>query len=311
MGSRTVDTIRAKLDQLSHGTRNHSDKCHLGRRQIPGFHSCQWRDEWLAAPTRNSRYSWSWVSFTVNSFTGQIASLTSYSPFITEGDAIDFEPGSELPAHFTYWRFPIPSSYQVSAPGHANTLQLLPSQLNLTALNGNYAGPSGQTFVGRRQQDTLFTYSVDIDFPPTTLEAEAGVTVFLTQNHHLDLGVAMLPANSSTGVFPGPINATTLPGDASEPMLQFRFRGISSVAVPDPAIVPVPDVWREQKLRLEIRADNATHYTFSAGPANARSQMQTLVDASNTAVSWGFTGETFQPLSRFCSTEFVVRLRDY
>lgn len=165
--------------------------------------------------------------------------------------------------------------------------------------------------MGRRQQDTLFAYSVNIDFSPTTLEAEAGVTVFLTQNHHLDLGVAMLPANSSTGVFPGTINAITLPEDRAEPILQFRFRGISSVAVPDPVVVPVPDVWREQKLRLEIRADNATHYTFSAGPADSRSQMQTLVEASNTAVSWGFTGESFQVLSLLYSTEFVVRLSDY
>ncbi|KAI4603952.1 hypothetical protein KJ359_000074 [Pestalotiopsis sp. 9143b] len=241
----------------------------------------------------------------------EVLDIPGSGPFITEGDTIDFEPGSELPAHFTYWRFPIPSSYQVSPPGHANTLQLLPSHLNLTALNGNYAGPSGQTFVGRRQQDTLFAYSVNIDFSPTTLEAEAGVTVFLTQNHHLDLGVAMLPANSSTGVFPGTINAITLPEDRAEPILQFRFRGISSVAVPDPVVVPVPDVWREQKLRLEIRADNATHYTFSAGPADSRSQMQTLVEASNTAVSWGFTGESFQVLSRLYSTEFVVRLSDY
>ncbi|KAF7531361.1 hypothetical protein G7054_g8969 [Neopestalotiopsis clavispora] len=211
-------------------------------------------------------------------------------PFIGQGDDIEFEPGSEVPAHFTYWRFPIPSSYQVSPPDHANTLQLLPSNLNLTALNGNYAGPSGQTFVGRRQQDTLFTYSVNMDFSPTSLEEEAGVSVFLTQNHHLDLGIAMLPANSSTlSSFPGPVNATTLPDDPSKPIPQLRFRAMSYIAVPDPVIVPLPDVWRGRALRLEIRASNATHYTFSAGPADARSQMQTLVEASNAAVSWGFT----------------------
>ncbi|KAF3001117.1 hypothetical protein E8E14_007755, partial [Neopestalotiopsis sp. 37M] len=216
------------------------------------------------------------------------------------GDNIDFEPGSELPAHFTYWRFPIPSSYQVSPPDHANTLQLLPSNLNLTALNGNYAGPSGQTFVGRRQQDTLFTYSVNMDFSPTSLEEEAGVSVFLTQNHHLDLGIVMLPANSSTlSSFPGPVNATTLPDDPSEPIPQLRFRAMSYIAVPDPVIVPLPDVWRGRALRLEIRASNATHYTFSASPADARSQMQTLGEASNAAVSWGFTGVI---LGVFCTT---------
>lgn len=129
------------------------------------------------------------------------------SPLISlgavEGDAFDFPPNSTLPAHFTYWRYPIESSYIVSPPEKPNSLRLTPSKLNLTALNGNYAGPDGQTFIGRRQQDTLFSYSVELDFQPTEEEEEAGVTVFLTQNHHLDLGVVLLPASSSTQAFPG------------------------------------------------------------------------------------------------------------
>ncbi|KAI0812878.1 glycosyl hydrolase [Xylaria sp. FL0064] len=210
-------------------------------------------------------------------------------PFITAGDAIDFHPGTKLPAHFTYWRYPIPESYVVSPPEKPNTLRLSPSKLNLTALNGNYAGPKGQTFVGRRQQDTLFTFSVDMDFSPTNPEAEAGVSVFLTQNHHLDLGIIMLPPASSTGVFPGDAgNSSAETG--SDLIPQFRFRGISYVAVPEDIVVPVPMAWRDRKLRLEIRASNATHYVFSAGPADAMSQMKTLVEVSNEPVSWGFTG---------------------
>ncbi|KAI1274692.1 glycosyl hydrolase [Xylaria sp. FL0933] len=210
-------------------------------------------------------------------------------PFITAGDAIDFHPGTKLPAHFTYWRFPIPESYIISPPEKPNTLRLSPSRLNLTALNGNYAGPEGQTFVGRRQQDTLFTFSVDVDFSPTASEAEAGVSVFLTQNHHLDLGVVMLPAASSTGVFPGDVSNSSAEA-GSELIPQFRFRGISYVAVPEDIVVPVPMAWRDRKLRLEIRASNATHYVFAAGPADAMSQMKTLVEVSNEPVSWGFTG---------------------
>ncbi|KAI1848871.1 hypothetical protein JX266_005299 [Neoarthrinium moseri] len=209
-------------------------------------------------------------------------------PFIDQGDVIDFEPGSSLPAHFTHWRFPIAESYQVSPSGHNDTLRLNPSNLNLTALNGNYAGPSGQSFVGRRQQDTLFTYSVDMDFLPNSIEAEAGVTVFLTQNHHFDMGVVMLPANSSTGPFPG--TNRTLSGDHSAPIPHFRFRGISYTAVPEPVTVPVPESWQNDTLHLEIKASNMTHYTFSAGPAHAKSQMRALIDVSNAAVSWGFTG---------------------
>ncbi|KAI1292446.1 glycosyl hydrolase [Xylaria venustula] len=209
-------------------------------------------------------------------------------PFITAGDVIDFNPGTKLPAHFTYWRFPIPESYVVSPLEKPGTLRLTPSRLNLTALNGNYAGPEGQTFVGRRQQDTLFTFSVDVDFSPTDseVEAEAGVSVFLTQNHHLDLGVVLLPAANSTGVFPGESHANI----DSELIPQFRFRGISYVAVPEDIVVPVPTAWRDAKLRLEIKANNATHYAFSAGPADAMSDMKTLLEVSNEPVSWGFTG---------------------
>ncbi|KAI0133485.1 glycosyl hydrolase [Xylariales sp. AK1849] len=214
--------------------------------------------------------------------------LDGQGPFISQGDRVDFQPGSTLPAHFTYWRYPIAESYHISPPGHLSTLQLSPSKLNLTALNGNYAGPTGQTFVGRRQQDTLFTYSVNLDFSPTENEAEAGVSVFLAQNHHLDLGVVMLPANSSTAPFPG-TNATE-PSDPSELKPHFRFRGISYNVVPDPVIVAVPGDWVGKTLRLEIKASNATHYALSAGPADAMSEMQTLIDVSNAPVSWGFTG---------------------
>ncbi|OTA91884.1 glycoside hydrolase family 43 protein [Hypoxylon sp. CO27-5] len=207
-------------------------------------------------------------------------------PFITDGDTIDFAPGSSLPVHFTYWRFPIPESYTVSPPDYPNTLRLNPSKLNLTGLNGNYAGPDGQTFVGRRQQDTLFTYSVDLDFSPTSLEEEAGVSVFLTQNHHLDLGVVMLPANRSTSSFPGTNNLS----NSSELIPQLRFRGISYIPVPDDIIVPIPESWSSKSLRLEIKAHNMTHYSMSAGPADALSQMWTILDVSNSPVSWGFTG---------------------
>ncbi|KAI0012993.1 glycoside hydrolase family 43 protein [Xylariaceae sp. FL0662B] len=222
------------------------------------------------------------------SFRPSILDIDGPGPLITEGDEIDFVPGSALPAHFTYWRYPISESYTVSPPEHPNTLRLNPSKLNLTALNGNYAGPDGQTFIGRRQQDTLFTYSVNVQFAPASLEEEAGVSVFLTQNHHLDLGVVMLPASNATTAFPS--TNLTFPSDSSELIPQFRFRGISYVPVPHDIIMPVPRTWAEKTLRLEIKAYNMTHYSFSAGPADALSEMRTIVDVPNSAVSWGFTG---------------------
>ncbi len=217
------------------------------------------------------------------------------SPFIADGDDVDFAPGTSLPAHFTHWRPPVAESYTVSPPGHPNTLRLTPSGLNLTALNGNYAGAGGQTFVGRRQQDTLFAYGVDLDYSPAAAHEEAGVTVFLTQNHHLDVGVVMLPASASTASFPG-TNATVPAAAETEPsrrlIPQFQFRGVSYVPVPDPVVMPVPGGWVEQTLRLEIEASNSTHYSFSVGPAAARSEAQTIVWVSNQPVSYGFTGRS-------------------
>lgn len=225
--------------------------------------------------------------------------LPGPGPFINEGDAIDFAPGSAIPAHFTYWRFPNASRFAISPDGHSNTFQLQPSALNLTARNGNYAGPGGQTFVGRRQQDTLFTYRVTLAYSPTTRGEEAGVTAFLTQNHHLDLGVVLLPAHESTARLPG--TRSTPPADADTPIPQIRYRGLSGVAaVPAPIIAPVPDAWTGRPLTLEIQSVNATHFAFSVGPAGAESEKQTVLYASNDALSYGFTGkaaETSESLS--------------
>jgi hypothetical protein len=186
--------------------------------------------------------------------------------------------------------------FQVSPAGHANCLRINPSNLNLTAINGNYAGPTGQAFVGRRQQDTLFTYSVTVDFNPTMVNEEAGVTAFLTQNHHLDLGVVMLPAKARTASFPGDKDSKVHSGDELLP--HFRFRGMSYVPVPADVVMPVPAAWVGSSLRMEISAKNMSHYSFSAGPADAMSEMHTVIDVSNEPVSWGFTGESFSPFSR-------------
>ncbi|KAF3762049.1 family 43 glycoside hydrolase [Cryphonectria parasitica EP155] len=211
-------------------------------------------------------------------------------PFISEGDDYQFPPGSSIPAHFTYWRYPNTSSFTISPPeDHPNTLKLLPSTLNLTALNGNYAA-GGQTFIGRRQQETLFTYRVTLDYQPTALDEEAGVTAFLTQNHHLDLSLALLPANQSTQAFPGTNTTNTTTNTTTALIPQIRYRGISTKTVPDPIVAPLPSEWVGRPLTFEIKAANMTHFSFSVGPAGAESEMQTVLYAANSALSYGFTG---------------------
>ncbi|RYP72006.1 hypothetical protein DL771_004475 [Monosporascus sp. 5C6A] len=129
---------------------------------------------------------------------------------------------------------------------------------------------------------------VNLDFHPSSLEEEAGVSVFLTQNHHLDLGVVMLPSNSSTATLPNTGNGIVRQSGTLAPHL--RFRGESYVPVPDDIIAPLPEAWLGRTLRLEVRASNMTHYSLSAGPADAMSETMTILDVSNEPVSWGFTG---------------------
>ncbi|KAF2733436.1 xylosidase : arab-like proteininofuranosidase [Polyplosphaeria fusca] len=199
-----------------------------------------------------------------------VQNLPGDGPFVTEGDVnIQFPPGSSMPPHFVHWRLPNEASYAISPPERPNTLRLKPSVLNLTGLDGNSGGPGGQTFVGRRQVDTLFTYSVTMDFHPTAAdEEEAGVTLFLTQNHHARLGIV------------GRQNST-------EP--HFRFEAISSVPVPEGFTMPMPTAWQNSTtLRMQIQTANTTHFSFAAAPVGRDLVVVAYVPAA--AVSWGFTG---------------------
>jgi beta-xylosidase len=218
-------------------------------------------------------------------------------PLITAPDEIDFAPGTSLPPQLVHWRLPIARNYIVSPRGHRNSLQLTSSVLNLTGYDGNYAGPAGQTFISRRQVDTFFTFSVTLDYSDlSALEDEAGVSVFLVQNHHFDLGVVMLPLHASSEgsstVDPTSTASTSYATGANTFTLapHFRFRGISYQPVPPEIVIPVNDTWLDQPLTLEIKAFNYTHYSLSAGPAAHQHLLQTIAYAPAAAVSFGFTG---------------------
>jgi beta-xylosidase len=43
--------------------------------------------------------------------------LQGIGAFVSSPDAIDFAPGSEIPYHFLYWRFPRADSYTISTQG--------------------------------------------------------------------------------------------------------------------------------------------------------------------------------------------------
>jgi hypothetical protein len=108
------------------------------------------------------------------------------------------------------------------------------------------------------------------------------------QNHHVDLGVVLLP-NTSSSASPQPLAP------------YFRFSATSYLAVPPPLLVPVHSSYPNYttpsnpnatslNLYLEIKAINVTHYAFSAGPIDAMSDTITIGYAPAADVSFGFTG---------------------
>lgn len=204
----------------------------------------------------------------------KINANTLFSPFVDEGDNnLTFPPDSSIPPHFAYWRPPLTENYAISVPDHPNTLRLKPSKLNLTAIDGNSPGPGGQTFISRRQVDTLFDFSFDLDYQPKTLEEEAGISLFLTQNHHARFGIAMLPLANSTSLVP-----------------HFRFHAISYIRVPPDFTVPVDESWLNKPLTMILKTVNITHYAFGAGPADGSVPIRTLAHVPGDIISWGFTG---------------------
>ena len=185
--------------------------------------------------------------------------------FVKDPDYYKFSPGSFIPSHFSYWRFPQTQNYAVSPKGHPNTLRLLPSRANLTG-DATFVPTDGITFIGRRQTDTLFTYSVDVNYSPSEIGEESGATLFLTQSYHVDLGIVRL---NKTGTY-----------------LRFRAEGPNA---PKETVVPISQNWCDQGMQLQIQAYNITHFSFSAGPKGG--QIKQIANIPGTFVSNGFTGK--------------------
>ncbi|KAL2838090.1 glycoside hydrolase family 43 protein [Aspergillus pseudoustus] len=166
-------------------------------------------------------------------------------------DVVDFAPGSSFPKHFLHWSIPGPSAYRISPNGHPYSLGLRPSNANLT---GDISLPTAQnrTLVARKQAHSLFTFEVDILFRPSVNGEEAGVTVFLTPQQHLDLGIGLL--------------------DQDAPSIFFRVVDIGCSETGDlPAqFYSLPKHWQQRHVRLQVRAVNETTYRFAASLAHDR-----------------------------------------
>tara|TARA_R110002003_G_scaffold140_13_gene12828 strand:- start:7378 stop:9108 length:1731 start_codon:yes stop_codon:yes gene_type:complete len=192
----------------------------------------------------------------------------------SDPDVYDFKMNSTIPNNLVHWRVPAEGAFQITKKGLAVT----PSRNNLTGIPfGDVAlsGQRGLSFIGRRQTDTLFKYSVDLVSRPQSADHEAGVTIFLTQVNHIDLGIVYLQD----------LNATNSAG-----RLYFRFRVESQnvpVDVPEEKIVPVPAGWKSSPIRLEIKTLNNVTYELSAMPAEDPRKAMKIGSASAALVSGG------------------------
>lgn len=148
----------------------------------------------------------------------------------------------------------------------------MPSRNNLTGVLGpgetaELSGRRGLAFVGRRQTHSLFDFTVDLSFDPQGNNEEAGVTVFLTQMNHIDLGVVRL--------------------SETEPQLSLRFRAEGTGMRPQSKVVPVPNTWSSGPIQLQVQAVSTSQYELSAMPVDDRGSKIVVESASGQLLSGG------------------------
>ncbi|ETS75452.1 hypothetical protein PFICI_12396 [Pestalotiopsis fici W106-1] len=209
---------------------------------------------------------------------GSTRNVPGDGPFNSDPDTYDFlETGAAIPRNLVYWRVPRDGAFSVTDQG----LQIIPSRANLTGSSDlNLTGQEGLSFIGRRQTDTLFTLSVDLAFNPESAGAEAGITVFLTQENHIDLGLALLQSDDSEEA-----PQLTLRLRAEAPLVDNPPKASEPLA---PVLVSVPSTWAsDTAITLQVQTANETHYRFSAWPSSNPNARIILGTASAQLVSGG------------------------
>ncbi|KAF7718521.1 Xylan 1,4-beta-xylosidase/Non-reducing end alpha-L-arabinofuranosidase [Penicillium ucsense] len=200
--------------------------------------------------------------------------------FMGEKDVVDFQPGTSIPKQWLFWRAPAkPESFTISPPSHPNTLRLTASKANITG-DASFKALDGLTLITRIQTHTFFEFSVDVHPGFGKIAGdEVGVSVFVHQDHHIDLGI-LVEEDSA---------------DSSRNMV-FRCRATdSSIALsqlPSPVVTPVPAAWSKSPIRLFINGINTTHYELSAASASKSHEREhlALLPASLVGGQLLFTG---------------------
>jgi hypothetical protein len=186
-----------------------------------------------------------------------------------------FAGEADVPRHFDFWRTPAkPESFSVSPKNKPNTLRLTASRVNLTG-QADFNATDGLTLIMRRQAHTLFNYTIDVELLGSTAQDgdEVGVTSFLNQYQHVDLGVVYLSKNKKVS-----------------PYLCFRATAFGKTnftgVVPQTNTLALPSDWSNDLVRLGISSINATHFAFVAAPAT-RPSFKIVVGTANTTIVSG------------------------
>jgi len=183
-------------------------------------------------------------------------------PFNSDPDVYDFEEGSAIPRNLVYWRVPLPGAFETTSKG----LQVTLNRNNLLGSPGG-SEPANRaiSFIGRRQTDSTFNYSVDLSFSPTADGQEAGVTAFLWQTANIHLGLTQMDGK-----------------------LALRFNSTEQ----SNKTIPVPATWAGQSVCLEINMPDVRTFAFSAMLASdAQSKIEVgNADASQLSPGGSFVG---------------------
>ncbi|KAH0422917.1 xylosidase arabinofuranosidase [Colletotrichum camelliae] len=257
----------------------------LAMRSGPAFVSYPMGRETVSFPVSWSDEAGGWPSLLEPvkgqmgaSLPGQCGNASGIPGTGEEPDVVDFDIPSELPTHWLHIRYPEEAAYVISPPGHPKELQLGLSARNLSSVvTSNSTTPNTITFFGRRQTDTLFEFSVDLKFHPKGRE-EAGVSIYLDEKRHIDFAII---ADNQT---------------MHDRHLRLRsYSNNEDVTLPQDVIVPLPGNQEvDAGVRLEVRAENTTHYTFVAGQVSRTqsedTKMTVVGHSLASLVSGGYTG---------------------
>lgn len=226
----------------------------------------------------------------VEQITGQIAGplprknkkLPGNGPWAGDSTKLDFTPRSSLPRDIFSWRPPKEDLITISPRGYPWSLEIQPSRANISGDDAYDPETEGLGLVLQKQTASLFSYSVDLSFNPKIEDEEAGITVFLTQFQHIDLGIVNLSSKQSKNAKP-----------------QFRFRtetsGKPEIEALDVSVEAIPTSWLWSKIRLTVEANKRNEYVFYAQPVWRPWARKELGRASAEIVSGGsgpFSGES-------------------